>query len=301
MAVLVGTSDGYRIVSSSGGVRSALAGHRVEAFTPDPGGEWLAIVDQHEVWRHGADGEWSPVASADADLACLATVGDTVYAGAVGPELLRVDGDRLVDAADLDAIDGRAEWHPVGWALHVRSLSATADGALLANIHVGGIIRSDDGGATWRPTIAVDADVHEVRAHPTRADVVVAAAAVGLCVSRDGGRTWTTVDDGLHATYARAVAVAGDDVLVSVSDGPFAKTSAIYRATNVGGASQPLTRVAEGLPDWLDGNVNTHCLASAGDRLALGDGGGSVWVKAGAAPWARSASGLPDILSVVVV
>lgn len=303
MAVLVGTVDGYRIVSSAGEVRSALSGHRVEAFSPGPGGEWIAIVDRHEIWRHRADGEWSPLARGDADLACLETVDGDVFAGAVGPELLRVEGDRLVPVADLDAIAGRAEWHPVGWALHVRSMSATADGVLLANVHVGGIIRSDDRGATWQPTIEVDADVHEVRAHPTRAEIAVAAAAVGFCVSRDGGATWDVVADGLDATYARAVAFAGDDALVSVSDGPFAQHSTIYRARGVGdpAAPRPLLRVGDGLPDGLDGNVNTHCLAVAGDRMALGDGGGSVWVATGSAAWARAAHDLPDILSVVIV
>jgi len=62
---------------------------------------------------------------------------------------------------------------------------------LLANVHVGGIPRSVDGGVTWQPTIDIDSDVHEVRAHPKRRGTVVAAAAVGLCTSSDGGATWT--------------------------------------------------------------------------------------------------------------
>ena len=37
-----------------------------------------------------------------------------------------------------------------------------------------------NGGVTWRPSINVDSDVHEVRAHPRRPGVVMAAAAVGL-------------------------------------------------------------------------------------------------------------------------
>jgi hypothetical protein len=182
-------------------------------------------------------------------------------------------------------------------------MSATADDALLANVHVGGIIRSDDGGTSWLPTIEVDADVHEVRAHPTNADIVVAAAAVGFCVSRDGGRTWDVTADGLHATYARAVAFAGDDVLVSVSDGPFATRSSIYRVADIAEAgSRRLERVDDGLPEWLAGNVDTRCLAATGDRRALGDGGGAVWVGTEArSRWTLAARDLPDILSVVIV
>ena len=98
--------------------------------------------------------------------------------------MLRLDGAALVPLPGFDAVPGRDAWHPVGSPLEVRSLTATADGAaLLANVHVGGIVRSDDGGRSWQPTIDVDADVHEVRAHPSNGEVVMAAAAVGLCVS----------------------------------------------------------------------------------------------------------------------
>jgi hypothetical protein len=105
-------------------------------------------------------------------------------------------------------IDGQRVGPPLG----IRSIAATADGAvLLANVHVGGVPRSTDGGATWQPTIAIDSDVHEVRAHPHRPGVVMAAAAIGLCTSRDGGVTWNVEQEGLHAAYCSAVAFAGDD------------------------------------------------------------------------------------------
>jgi len=303
VAVLVATDDGYRIISSSGDVRTALDGHRVDAFTPGPRGTWVAIVDGRHVWQHGADGDWTPLATADAPLVCLATVDDVVYAGAVGPEVLRLVDGTLVPVADLDSVDGREEWHAVGRELHVRSMTATVDGVLLANVHVGGIIRSIDHGDSWRPTIEVDHDVHEVRAHPARADVVVAAAAVGICVSRDGGRSWDVVDDGLHATYARAVAFDGDDALVSVSDGPFATRSAIYRVRDVVDAARakPPERVGQGLPEWLGGNVDTRCLAASGGRLALADGSGSVWVRAAGDRWTCAARSLPRVASVAIV
>jgi hypothetical protein len=188
----------------------------------------------------------------------------------------------------------------VGSPLLVRSLTATADGAaLLANVHVGGIIRSTDRGASWHPTIEVDADVHEVRAHPADGTVVMAAAAVGLCVSRDGGREWSVVDDGLHATYARAVAFDGDDVLVSVSNGPFARQSAIYRLP---ATDRHLQRVGDGLPEWLEGNVDTRCLAAAAGRAALADGSGAVWARTQrAGGWSLVARDLGRVSAVAIV
>ena len=306
MAVLVATVDGYHVLTSGGEHHVALEGHRVEALTPGPGATWIAVVDDHEIWQHRDDGEWRALASTDLDLACLVTVGEDVYAGTAGPHVLRLGDDgQLVPLAGFESVPGRDAWHQVGSALEVRSVSATADGrALLANVHVGGIARSDDGGRSWNPTIDVDADVHEVKAHPSSTEIVMAAAAVGLCVSRDGGRHWEIVDDGLHATYARAVAFDGDDVLVSVSDGPFSRRAAIYRAplARVGDGDTALERVHDGLPEWLDGNVDTRCLAAGSGRSALADGSGAVWVTGPEAGGFRLAAvGLPRVNALVVV
>ena len=71
-------------------------------------------------------------------------------------------------------------------------MSATSVGTVfLANVHVGCIQRSTDVGVTWQPTIEVDRDVHEVRAHPSQTRIAIAPSAIGLCVSRDGGTTWS--------------------------------------------------------------------------------------------------------------
>src|SRR5207247_1448021 len=99
---------------------------------------------------------------------------------------------------------------------------------------------------------------------------------------------------GLHATYSRAIAFDGDDVLVSVSDGPFTRHSAIYRA-RVDASRPGLTREGNGLPEWLDGNVDTRCLASSGGKLALADGSGAVWARTGPGEWQRVADGLAGI------
>jgi hypothetical protein len=302
MAVLVATVDGYHVFTSSGEHHIALEGHRVEALSPGPSGTWIAIVDGHEIWQHAADGTWSALAASNLELSCLATVDDVVFAGTVGPRMLRLIDGVLTALAGFDAVPGCEEWHPVGSPLVVRSLTATADGsALLANVHVGGIARSDDGGRSWHPTIDVDADVHEVRAHPVRSEIVMAASAVGLCVSRDGGCEWRIVTDGLHATYARAVAFDGDDVLVSASEGPFTRRSAIYCGPVSG--DRALERVGDGLPDWLDGNVDTRCLFASAGRMALADASGAVWArpKPEFGAWNLVAEGLPSVTAVVVV
>ena len=125
-----------------------------------------------------------------------------------------------------------------------------------------------------RPTIDVDSDVHEVRAHPNRPGVVMAAAAIGLCTSRDGGVTWEVEQEGLHASHCSAVAFAGDDVLVSASLDPFAEQGAIYRRRVDGHDS--LVAVGGGLPEWTDGIIDTGCIATHGSAVALADRKGNL-------------------------
>src|SRR5271155_1519822 len=118
----------------------------------------------------------------------------------------------------------------LGPPLGIRSVTANSNGSILfANVHVGGIPRSMDGGRTWQPTIDINSDVHEVRAHPADPDIVAAASAIGLCISRDAGATWTIEKEGLHAPYCSALAFSGDDILVSASTDHFATQGRIYR------------------------------------------------------------------------
>ena len=81
MSVLVTTADGYLIFTSSGKELRSLEGHRVECFTPGPDGTFLAVIDRHEVWSHGRDGEWTPRAKSEATLTAVVAAGDAVFAG----------------------------------------------------------------------------------------------------------------------------------------------------------------------------------------------------------------------------
>jgi hypothetical protein len=117
-------------------------------------------------------------------------------------------------------------------------------------------------------------------------------------VSDDAGATWSVVDDALPTTYARAVAFIDDDVLISISDGPWADRSAIYRRSLSGG---PFERIDEGLGDRLAGNVDTRCLAVGKGHAALADGAGDVWVsETGVKGWELVTTGLPGVSGVAI-
>jgi hypothetical protein len=288
-----------------------LGGRSVRALASDGRGGALAIVAGHALCRRAASGRWDTLATSEANLSCCVAVGAAIYIGTDDARLLRwSDGGELAPLDGFAAVAGRDKWYGgqalvdgrlVGPPLGIRSITATADGAaLLANVHVGGIPRSTDGGATWQPTIDVESDVHEVRAHPERPEVVMAAAAVGLCTSRDGGATWVVEHEGLHASYCSAVAFAGKDVIVAASEHHFAAQGGIYRRRGDGGG--PLVAVGGGLPEWLDGIADTGCIAATGAAVAIADRNGSVYVSDDAGRrWSRRASGLPGPSSVLIV
>ena len=287
-----------------------LAHQSVRALAPDGHGGALAIVDGRSLRRRAPDGVWSPIATTAFDLACCVAVGDVIYIGTDDARVLRVDANgALEQLRGFDTVAGRETWYAgsavingqrVGPPLGIRSITATPDGAvLLANVHVGGIPRSTDGGETWQPSIDVESDVHEVRAHPTRPGVVMAAAAIGLCTSRDGGLTWDVEREGLHASHCSAVAFAGDDVLVSASVDHFATQGAIYRRPVDGHG--PLMAIAGGLPKWIDGIADTSCIATHGSTVAIADRNGNLYLSADTGrSWSRQAYGLPSASSVLI-
>jgi hypothetical protein len=298
MRVRVGTADG--LFTLDGAPEREVAGHSVTALSRD----W-AIFDGETV-VYETDGGWrqamtvrSPELSLGIHGALLARFDDAIVGW--GSSLTRVFKKRRFEPIPgFEAVPGRDDWHAVGSRQpYVRSLTATAGGVLLANVHVGGIPRSPDDGATWQPTIDVDADVHQVRAHPQRPELVLAAAAVGLCRSDDAGETWTVLIDGLHATYCRAVATAGDVMFVSASTGPFTEQAALYRRAIDGDG--PLERCTDGLPDWQPHNIDTACLDTDGTQVAFGGADGVVYGSEDAGnTWRVLADGLPPVSAVAI-
>ena len=219
------------------------------------------------------------MAHVDGRLTAVLPHADGAFAGTTDGRLLRIGSGAVEPVIGFDEVAGREDWHAVPSGVpYVRSLTATADSsAVLANVHVGGIPRSTDGGKTWAPTIDPEVDVHEVRGHPTDAALVVAAAGYGFHWSDDGGVTWTMLNDGLHATYARAVAFTSDAALVTVSEGPFAREGAVYRWAL--GTEEPLEQCIDGLHEPLAGNIDTGSLDASGEDVVLVDAGGAVFAS----------------------
>ena len=287
-SILVATWENGLFNVAGKTIHRELGRRPVRSLTGDGHGGVLAIVGGNSLYRRSAAGEWSAVLSSEFRLSCCVAAANAVFVGTDDARILRVDGDGTQQIMPgFDVVEGREKWYAgqaivdgrvLGPPLGIRSMSATRDGAaLLANVHVGGVPRSTDLGATWHPTIDVDADVHQVRAHSTRPELVIAAAAAGLCISRDAGKTWSIEYRGLHAAHCSAVAFGRNDIYVSASVDPFSAQGALYRRPIDGDV--PLQPVGNGFPQWTEGKVDTDCIAAKDSVIAAIDMSGRLYVS----------------------
>jgi hypothetical protein len=308
--ILVATWDGGLFAVSGDDRKQEIANEPVRWLAPDGRGGALAVVGQHSLRRRAASGEWATVAESELELSCCMAVRDSIYVGTDDARMLRLSHESVLNPIEsFDRVAGRETWFAgsaivngqrVGPPLGIRSVAANADGSVLfANVHVGGIPRSVDGGRTWQPTIDIHSDVHEVRGHPADPEIVAAASAVGLCISHDAGATWTIEHEGLHASHCSAVAFSGSDVLVSAATDPFAAQGRVYRRPiSTDGA---LTAVEDGLPSWTEGKVDTGCIATHSSMIALADRGGNLYLSTEfGRGWSRVHSDLPAPSGVLI-
>jgi hypothetical protein len=286
--IVLGTQRGLRIVGESG---DPVHGADVTALSRGHETVW-AIIDGHELTRITPQGA-ERIAHLDPAATCLLAADDTVWVGTEQAHLFRLDGSELRPLAEFDAAPSRAEWYtPWGGPADTRSLAAGA-GRVYVNVHVGGILISDDDGASWESTLDLHTDGHQVSLDD---DGIVWAAtgAAGLGESRDGGQSWTFHTAGLHGTYLRCAVPTDDGVLVTASSGPHAHDGAVYRFDH------ETFHSCDGLPERFGGNLDTGALASSGKTAALAGIDGRLYVSDdGGRSWTVAATDLPPVREVV--
>jgi photosystem II stability/assembly factor-like uncharacterized protein len=206
----------------------------------------------------------------------------TVYAGTEPSRLFRSHdgGDSWDELVALQEIPSRPNWRfpPRPWTSHVRWIAPSPHdpAVVLVGIELGGLMRTDDGGASFsdhRPNAA--RDVHCLTWHPSTPGRAYEAGGDGAAWSRDNGRNWERADAGRDRRYTWALAVDPADPdrwFVSAAPGPFqahesrASNSAIHRW--------------EGDGPWqvILGPLDSHvyALAAADHQLSAGLGDGTL-------------------------
>jgi photosystem II stability/assembly factor-like uncharacterized protein len=247
-------------------------------------GETLWAGGPQGVYR-SPNGDWEQVFEGDVFSVAVGP-GGVVYAGCE-PSALHVSvdgGERWRELDALQEIPSRSRWSfpPRPWTSHVRWIAPSPHdpALLLAGIELGGVMRTNDGGASWedhRP--GAQPDAHQLAWHPTAAGRAYEAGGGGAAWSTDGGVTWEPADEGRDRHYTWALAVDPEDAdcwFVSASTGPFAAH----------GSGDPHARLYrwQGDGPWQVLDAPTHAMpyALAFDRdgtLIAGLADGSVFTS----------------------
>jgi hypothetical protein len=231
---------------------------------------------------------WQAVDLPERDVFSVAigAVDGALYAGTEPSRLFVArDGGEWTELDALQRIPSRPRWSfpPRPWTHHVRWIAPDPHRAarVLVGIELGGVMRTDDCGATFsdhRPGAKLD--VHCLAWHPRAEDRAYQAAGDGAAWSRDGGLTWATADDGRDRRYCWALAVdpyEPERWYVSAASGPSAAHAgeqARGRLYRWDGAWRRLALPDESMPYALAA-VDGELLVGTSDGRVLrsGDGG----------------------------
>jgi photosystem II stability/assembly factor-like uncharacterized protein len=277
-------SDGWRATLTHAGT-----GAQCLALDPSDAAVVYAGCRGAGLWKSEDDGEhWADLSLPQADVFSVAVspADGTVYAGCE-PSMLFVsrDGGRgWRELETLRALPSAPTWSfpPRPWTSHVRWIAPCPHEVtlLLVGIELGGLMRSEDGGETWkdhRP--GAQRDVHALAWHPRIPDRAYEAGGGGTAWSSDGGDTWEPADEGRDRHYTWALAVDPEDPdcwFVSASPGPMQAHRAgtaqafLYRWRGRG----PWEQLNGGLPQPLD--AMPYALAWADGRLLAGLADGTL-------------------------
>jgi photosystem II stability/assembly factor-like uncharacterized protein len=187
---------------------------------------------------------------------------------------------------------------------------------LYVGIETGALLKSSDGGQSWReldsysrPDDEVWKDVHRLVVDPVEPDVVWMATGVGIYRSADGGETWDRLSGGKAGTaYPDGCVLSPRDhnvvFVASSNQGPRQWRDSRHAGATVvrsrdGGRTWEL--LTNGLPEDRRANIEALSVYAwpGGYALFTADTDGDVHSSEDeGASWTRIASGLPPISKV---
>jgi photosystem II stability/assembly factor-like uncharacterized protein len=284
------------------------------------------------LFRSGDSGRnWKPVEpGVDHPIVTAVAVGNTehadgfgiVYAGTEPSAVFRSNngGDSWADLAGMRALPSAGTWSfpPRPHTHHVRWIEADASAAnrVFVAIEAGALVRSVDGGRTWRDCVRGGPyDTHTAATHPLAPGRIYSAAGDGYFESHDAGDSWTSPEEGLKHNYLVSVAVDSGDpdtVIVSAAEGPGAAyrpksaEAYVYRKTGLKRWEQAMSGLPEskgttatqfathaGEPGVIYA-ANNHGLFQSGDAGRTWKALGISWPKSGLADGVQALACLPD-------
>jgi len=216
------TFKGWKITATA---RDA-AGRFWAATASDVYGPALHVSDDARAWTQlDAGPEWPKESGREMrQFWTLAPHGDRMYVGTDDAGLFASDdgGATWLGFDALNEHPSRANWYPGagGLCLHAVLVDARDAQRIWAAISSVGVLRSDDGGATWTlrndgipPMLADDRFpdigrcVHGLAADPDDANAIWRREHNGMFRTRDGGDSWERVEHGLGSWFGFPLAI----------------------------------------------------------------------------------------------
>jgi photosystem II stability/assembly factor-like uncharacterized protein len=181
---------------------------------------------------------WQQIELPERDIfsVAISPADGALYAGSEPSRLfVSRDGAAWSELDALQDIPSRPRWSfpPRPWTHHVRWIAPDPHAAerLLVGIELGGLMYTDDGGASFTDHRAgAKRDAHCVLWHPSAEGRAYQAAGDGAAWSRDGGLSWEPADAGRDLRYCWALAVDPANPerwYVSAASGPGAAHSGV--------------------------------------------------------------------------
>ena len=193
-----------------GRVREGRCAHPPAGFggaVPGADGDTVYVGCRGGGLKRSTDGgdsfEELPLPERDVFSVAVSAADGAVYVGTEPSRLFRSrdGGESWEELVALQEIPSRADWSfpPRPWTSHVRWIAPSPHDreVVLVGIELGGLMRTDDGGASFsdhRPEAA--RDVHCLAWHPSAQGRAYEAGGDGAALSRDGGRSWQRADAG---------------------------------------------------------------------------------------------------------
>ena len=201
-----------------------------------------------------------------------------------------------LSSSGLHRFDGDTTWTHLGWNTP-RIVGITYDPADPQTLFLAsgnGVLRTRDGGASWR--ITTDwrvTEVQDVSLDTRRPDRVYLASAYGVWRTEDGGETWAESNDGLlppgnqYTQTIEADYSAADRVLVGTEDGVYVSTDGARSWRHAGGRGLEVLDLQQSRADsdvWI--------AATYRHGLLLSRDGGQTWADGPAVAADKSIHGV---------
>ena len=305
--IYVGMHDGVCAVFSPDGGETWQQGpvtdlphaaSRLAASPVNPGRAYLAAYEAGVYRTDDAGLTWKHIDSWPTDYAhsVLAhpSESETVYVGSEPAALFRSSdgGSSWQECAGFREVPESVDWgfHAETRDSHVRDLRVTpGDSACMyAGIEVGGMVRSDDAGATWKQLPGLNDDIHCVNLSRNRPGTVYVATARAPYRTDDQGDHWEIINEGLDRRYTLHIAADPEDadlVLVTVSENAGRKAPQFYRSTSGGRTWTLVEGLGEGENaqdmvvafDWDSETPGMVYAGTDGGKLYLSRNRGETW------------------------